>query len=266
MIVVKIGGSIVQGLHSSILDDFLELTKKEKVVVVHGGGNDVTSVANSMGKEQKFIISPEGKRSRYTDRDTSIIYTMVMSGKINKNITALLSSKGLLSVGITGIDGETILAERKKKLIILNEKGRKMVIDGGYTGKVSKVNPKLINILLENGYIPLISPVALSAEYEFLNIDGDRAAANIAGALKSDAIIFITNVNGLILEEKVVDHLTFEEAKNLLPKIGPGMEKKILASTEALTLGVKESIIASGSVKNPILSALSHNNCTVITK
>ncbi|MGN6821366.1 MAG: amino acid kinase family protein, partial [Candidatus Nitrosocosmicus sp.] len=128
------------------------------------------------------------------------------------------------------------------------------------------VNPKLINILLENGYIPVISPVALSAEYEFLNIDGDRAAANIAGALKSDAIIFITNVNGLILEEKVVDHLTFEEAKNLLPKIGPGMEKKILASTEALTLGVKESIIASGSVKNPILSALSHNNCTVITK
>jgi acetylglutamate/LysW-gamma-L-alpha-aminoadipate kinase len=266
MIVIKIGGSIVQGLHSSILDDFLELTKKEKVVVVHGGGNDVTSVANSMGKEQKFIVSPEGKRSRYTDRDTSIIYTMVMSGKINKNITALLSSKGLLSVGITGIDGETIIAERKKKLIILNEKGRKMVIDGGYTGKVSKVNPKLINILLENGYIPVISPVALSAEYEFLNIDGDRAAANIAGTLKSDAIIFITNVNGLILEEKVVDHLTFEEANNLLPKIGPGMEKKILASTEALTLGVKESIIASGSVKNPILSALSHNNCTVITK
>lgn len=266
MIVIKIGGSIVQGLHSSILDDFLELSKKEKVVVVHGGGNDVTSVANSMGKEQKFIVSPEGKRSRYTDRDTSIIYTMVMSGKINKNITALLSSKGLLSVGITGIDGETIIAERKKKLIILNEKGRKMVIDGGYTGKVSKVNPKLINILLENGYIPVISPVALSAEYEFLNIDGDRAAANIAGTLKSDAIIFITNVNGLILEEKVVDHLTFEEANNLLPKIGPGMEKKILASTEALTLGVKESIIASGSVKNPILSALSHNNCTVITK
>jgi [amino group carrier protein]-L-2-aminoadipate 6-kinase len=266
MIVIKIGGSIVQGLHSSILDDFLELTKKEKVVVVHGGGNDVTSVANSMGKEQKFIVSPEGKRSRYTDRDTSIIYTMVMSGKINKNITALLSSKGLLSVGITGIDGETIIAERKKKLIILNEKGRKMVIDGGYTGKVSRVNPKLINILLENGYIPVISPVALSAEYEFLNIDGDRAAANIAGALKSDTIIFITNVNGLILEEKVVDHLTLEEANNLLPKIGPGMEKKILASTEALTLGVKESIISSGSVKNPILSALSHNNCTVITK
>jgi acetylglutamate/LysW-gamma-L-alpha-aminoadipate kinase len=266
MIVVKIGGSIVDGLHPSILDDFLEISRKEKIVIVHGGGNEVTNIANSMGKEQKFIVSPEGKRSRYTDRDTAMIYTMVMSGKISKNITNLLTSKGLLSVGITGIDGETIIAERKKKLLILNEKGRKMVIDGGYTGKVSKVNPRLINILLENGYIPVISPIALSSEHEFLNIDGDRAAANIAGALKSDAIIFITNINGLIIDKKLVSHLTYDAARELLPKIGPGMEKKILASTEALALGVSKSIIASGSVSNPILSGLSHKECTVITK
>ena len=266
MIVIKIGGSIVEGLHSSILDDFMEISKKEKVVVVHGGGNEVTNIANSMGKEQTFIVSPEGKRSRYTDKETSMIYTMVMSGKISKTITALLSRKGLLSVGITGIDGETIIAERKKKLIILNEKGRKMIIDGGYTGKVSQINPKLINALLENGYIPVISPVALSEKYEFLNIDGDRAAANIAGALKSDVLIFITNVNGLILDEELVNCLTLDEATKLLPKIGPGMEKKILSSTEALALGVGKTIIASGSVKNPILSALSHKECTVITK
>jgi acetylglutamate/LysW-gamma-L-alpha-aminoadipate kinase len=141
-----------------------------------------------------------------------------------------------------------------------------MVIDGGYTGKVSKVNPRLINILLENGYIPVISPIALSSEHEFLNIDGDRAAANIAGALKSDAIIFITNINGLIIDKKLVSHLTYDAARELLPKIGPGMEKKILASTEALALGVSKSIIASGSVSNPILSGLSHKECTVITK
>lgn len=116
MIVVKIGGSIVDGLHPSILDDFIEISRKEKIVIVHGGGNEVTNIANSMGKEQKFIVSPEGKRSRYTDRDTAMIYTMVMSGKISKNITNLLTSKGLLSVGITGIDGETIIAERKKKI------------------------------------------------------------------------------------------------------------------------------------------------------
>ena len=229
MIVIKIGGSIVEGLHPSILDDFIELYKREKIVVVHGGGKDVTTIATLMGKEQNFIESPEGKRSRYTDKETSMIYTMVMSGKINKIITAMLSSKGISSVGITGIDGETIRAQRKKKLIILNEKGRKMIIDGGYTGKVSKIDPKLINILLNNGYLPVVSPIALGEEYEFLNIDGDRAAANIAGSLKSDIVIFITNVSGLIMDEKLVNQLTLDEAKKLLPKIGPGMEKKILA-------------------------------------
>ncbi len=266
MIVVKIGGSIVEGLHPSIMSDFAEIIKKEKIIVVHGGGKEVTSVSQKMGKEQLFIVSPEGKRSRYTDEETSIIYTMVMSGKINKQITAMLSKQGIPSVGLTGIDGETIKAERKKKLVIVNEKGRKMIIEGGYTGKVSKVNPNLINILLENGYTPVISPIAIDDEYNFLNIDGDRAAAYVAGRLQSDVIIFLTNVDGLIMNDRLVKDIDLEECRKILPRIGPGMEKKILASTESLDMGVKKAIIASGSVQNPISSALSHNNCTVIMK
>ncbi|WP_148686964.1 [LysW]-aminoadipate/[LysW]-glutamate kinase [Candidatus Nitrosocosmicus hydrocola] len=265
MIVIKIGGSIVEGLNPTILDDFKELVKNNKVVIVHGGGKDVTDTAHKMGKEQKFIVSPDGKRSRYTDKETAMIYTMVMSGKISKNIAAMLGSQGILSVGITGIDGEMIRAQRKKKLLILNEKGRKMIIEGGYTGKVSKVNPHLVNTLLDNGYIPIISPIALSEEYEFLNIDGDRAAANVAGALNADVVIFITNVNGLLIEDKLVTKLTLDEAKNLLPKIGPGMEKKVLASTEAISIGVKKAIIASGAVQNPIKMALENKDCTVIS-
>jgi [amino group carrier protein]-L-2-aminoadipate 6-kinase len=265
MIVIKIGGSIVEGLNPSILDDFSDLVKKQKVVIVHGGGEDVTKTANSMGKEQKFIMSPAGKRSRYTDKETAMIYTMVMSGKISKNITAMLQSKGISSVGITGIDGEMIKADRKTKLMVLNEKGRKMFIDGGYTGKVSSVNPKLINCLLENDYVPIISPVAISDEFEFLNIDGDRAAANVAGALQSDIIIFITNVNGLMMDNHLIPSISLQEAINILPQIGPGMEKKVFACTEALSMGVKKAIIASGSVQNPIMSALENKNCTVIS-
>jgi len=265
MIVIKIGGSIVEGLNPSILDDFNELVKKQKVVIVHGGGKDVTNVATSMGKEQRFIISPAGKRSRYTDKETAMIYTMVMSGKISKNITGMLESKGISSVGITGVDGKMIKAERKTKLMILNEKGRKMLIEGGYTGKVSKVDPKLINCLLDNGYVPVISPIAISDEFEFLNIDGDRAAANVAGALQSDVVIFITNVNGLMMDNQLLPNLSLEEAKDMLPRIGPGMEKKVLACTEALSMGVKKAIIASGLVQNPIMSALKSKNCTVIS-
>jgi acetylglutamate/LysW-gamma-L-alpha-aminoadipate kinase len=156
-------------------------------------------------------------------------------------------------------------AERKKKLLIINEKGRKMMIDGGYTGKINAVDPALIHNLVDNGYVPVVSPIALSEEYDFLNVDGDRAAAYVAGGVKADKVIFITNVNGLMLNEKLVTGMTLEQAKAALPKIGFGMEKKVLACTEAIEMGVKEAIIASGQVEKPISSAIAHNNCTVIT-
>jgi len=265
MIVIKIGGSVVDGLHSSTLADIKTIVEKDKLVFVHGGGKEVTATATKLGKEQKFIVSPGGVRSRYTDKETADIYTMVMSGKINKAITGMLLRQGIKAVGIAGIDGGVLKAERKKKLLIINEKGRKMMIDGGYTGKINAVDPALVHNLVDNGYVPVVSPIALSEEYDFLNVDGDRAAAYIAGGIKADKVIFITNVNGLMLNEKLVTAMTLEQAKAALPKIGFGMEKKVLACTEALEMGVKEAIIASGQVESPVSSAIAHSNCTVIT-
>jgi acetylglutamate/LysW-gamma-L-alpha-aminoadipate kinase len=265
MIVIKIGGSVVDGLHPSTLADIKAIADKEKLVFVHGGGKEVTSTATKLGKEQKFIVSPGGVRSRYTDKETAEIYTMVMSGKINKAIVGMLLRQGIKAVGIAGIDGAVLKAERKKKLVIVNEKGRKMAIDGGYTGRINAVDPALVNKLVESGYVPVVSPIALSEDFDFLNVDGDRAAAYVAGGVKADKVIFITNVNGLMLNEKLVTGLTLEQAKETLPKIGFGMEKKVLACTEALEMGVKEAIIASGQVDNPVSSAIAHQNCTVIT-
>ncbi len=264
MIVIKIGGSVVDGLHPSTLADIKAIAEKEKLVFVHGGGKEVTATATKLGKEQKFIVSPGGVRSRYTDKETAEIYTMVMSGKINKAIVGMLLRQGIKAVGIAGIDGSTLKAERKKKLMVINDKGRKMMIDGGYTGKINAVDPSLITTLVGSGYIPVVSPIALSEEFDFLNVDGDRAAAYVAGGVKADKVIFITNVNGLLLNEKLVTAMNLEEAKSTLPKIGFGMEKKVLACTEAIEMGVGEAIIASGQVDNPISSAIAHNNCTVI--
>lgn len=266
MIVIKIGGSVVDGLHPTALPDIKAIADRIKLVFVHGGGNEVTAIATKLGKEQKFIVSPGGVRSRYTDKETAEIYTMVMSGKINKAITGMLLRQGIKAVGIAGIDGGILKAERKKKLLIVNEKGRKMMIDGGYTGKINAVDPALLQILSNNGYLPVVSPIALSEEYDFLNVDGDRAAAYIAGGIKADKVIFITNVNGLMLNEKLVTSLTLEQAKAALPKIGFGMEKKVLACTEAIEMGVKEAIIASGHAEKPISAAIAHANCTVITQ
>lgn len=266
MIVIKIGGSIVDGLHESTMQDIKALINNgEKIAIVHGGGKEVTRIAERLGKEQRFIVSPGGIRSRYTDKETVEIYTMVMSGKINKEIVLMLRSNGINAVGLSGIDADIIRAERKKRLVIIDERGRRVAIDGGYTGKISKINASLLFSLLEQGYTPVISPIALSDEYEMLNVDGDRAAAYIAGALNADAVIFITNVDGLIMNDRLVTSLTYDDAKMLLPKIGFGMEKKVLACTEALSMNVKEAIIASGERKDPISSALRHENCTVIS-
>lgn len=265
MIVIKFGGSVLYELHPSIIEDLRQISKNERMVLVHGGGNEVTNMATKLGKEQKFIVSPSGIRSRFTDKETAEIYTMVMSGKINKIIVKMMVEAGIKAVGISGIDAGILRAIRKSKLTVLNEKGRKMIIEGGYTGKIQSVETSLLNILTEKGYLPVVSPIALSENYEFLNVDGDRAAAYIAGNLKADKVIFLTNVNGLHLDDKLVKSLTASQAKESMPKIGFGMEKKILASTEALMLGAKEVIISSGKVLNPITSAISHEDCTVIS-
>ncbi|HEY7572616.1 MAG TPA: [LysW]-aminoadipate/[LysW]-glutamate kinase [Nitrososphaeraceae archaeon] len=266
MIVIKLGGSIVSDrLDPSTFQDIRSILRNERLVIVHGGGKDVTNVASKLGKEQRFIVSPQGVRSRYTDKETIEIYTMVMSGKINKMIVGTLIQNGIKAIGITGIDGLTIRANRKKKLVIVNERGRKMIIEGGYTGKISSIDPHLIHLLVSEGYVPVISPIALGDDYEFLNIDGDRAAAYIAGGVKAEKILFMTDVEGLMINDQVMSTITLKQAKELLPSIGFGMEKKVLACTEALEMGVNESIIGSGLVENPISSCLSHNRCTVIT-
>ena len=281
MITIKIGGSVVDDLHPSVVADIKKLVDKlpenpkstgQGIVLVHGGGKEVTKVTEQLGKEPKFVVSPGGVKSRYTDLETAEIFTMVMSGRINKTIVRMLQKNGINAVGLSGIDGKIIQANRKKKLIIMNEKGRKQVIDGGYTGKITQVNESLIESLLDQHYVPVISPVAISEEFDLLNVDGDRAAANIAGKigmiarmhLPDNKIIFLTNVDGLLMDEKLVDTLTLAKAKEILPQIGFGMEKKILAATEALEMGVPEAIIANGQRENPISSAIAHNHCTVI--
>ena len=273
MITIKIGGSVVDDLHPSIVTDIKKLVDKlpertkatgEGIVLVHGGGKEVTKVTKQLGKEPRFVVSPGGVKSRYTDLETAEIFTMVMSGRINKTIVKMLQKNGINAVGLSGIDGKIIQADRKKKLIIMNEKGRKQAIDGGYTGKITQVNESLIETLLEQRYVPVISPVAISEDSEFLNVDGDRAAANIAGKigmiarmhLPDNKIIFLTNVDGLLMDEKLVDTLTLAKAKEILPQIGFGMEKKILAATEALDMGVPEAIIENGQRENPISSAI----------
>ncbi len=263
-VVCKIGGSIINGVDKSIIDDIRSLQKNgTRIILVHGGGDQVTSIAERLGKKQKFITSPEGIRSRYTDKETAEIFTMVMSGLLSKQIAQTLQRSGINALSLTGIDGGLLRATRKKKLLILDDRKRKIAIDGGYTGKINQVNTKLLDSLLDSSIVPIVSPIAAGEEWEFLNVDGDRACSHIAGAVKSKCAIFLTDTEGLILNGKVVRSMKTTDAKSSLPSIGPGMDKKIIAAVEAVEMGAEMSVIASGLKKNPLQSAIAGNGTVI---
>jgi len=266
LLVIKMGGSILkEGASSELVADLKTLAKEHKLILVHGGGAEVTETAAKLGKEQEFIVSPQGFRSRYTDKETMEIFTMVMAGKINKQIVSALQSQSIPAVGLSGLDGALLKAERKKRLIVVDERGRKKVIDGGYTGKINEVKVELLSLLLEKGYVPVVTPIATSEEFEPLNVDGDRTAAVVAGALKADRLILLTDVEGLLLKGKLVSKLTASEAEDSLSSIGKGMSTKVHAALEALNQGVKEVLVTSGVKQQPISSALKHESGTVMT-
>jgi acetylglutamate/LysW-gamma-L-alpha-aminoadipate kinase len=265
-VVIKVGGSLLkEGLPAPLIEDIKGVSSSHSLILVHGGGDIVTDVANKLGKEQRFVTSPEGIRSRYTDEETAGIYQMVMTGKVAKSLVMALSAAGINAVSVSGTDGRLMVGKRKKKLVIVDDRNRKVIIDGGYTGKVESVNAGLLELLVKNGYVPLVSPVAMGEQGEALNVDGDRAAAAIATGVRADRVLFLTNVEGLLLGGKLVEKLSPDEAEADLPQVGFGMQKKVLASIDAVRGGVREAIICSGRREKPLTMAMAHVGCTVIS-
>ncbi len=263
VLVVKVGGALAYPPPDHLVEDIVKVAGKERLVLVHGGAREVTRVAEAMGVKQRFIVSPSGFRSRYTDRETMEIFLMVMAGRVNKELVSRLCARGLRALGLTGVDGSLIKAVRKRKLIVV-EKGRKRVIDGGYTGRIKEVNTHLLDRLLKLGVTPVIAPVAMGEEGEPLNVDADRVAAYVAGSIKAEEIVVLTDVEGLIVNGKLVSRVSAGELDGYIKLARHGMRRKLYAAKEALNMGVKRVVIASGLKPNPVSTALKHESCTVI--
>jgi acetylglutamate/LysW-gamma-L-alpha-aminoadipate kinase len=266
-IVTKIGGDLIKnGLSPDLVNEIFSLCENNELVIVHGGGDIVTEIATRLGHPPKFVTSPKGFRSRYTDKETIEIFSMVMAGKINKEMVSTLRKSGINALGLSGLDGGLVRAQRKNQIIILNDKGRRMLLEGDYTGTIDYVNEDLLVLLIDNGYIPVISALAMGEKSEPLNVDGDRMAANIASAIKADRLILLTDVEGVLVNNKPVPTLNVNEARNMLDEIGPGMVTKLYASLEALDQGVEEVCISSGLLENALTRALAYENGTVLRK
>ena len=266
VIVVKLGGT--EGVDfSAICADAAELLAQgQKLVFVHGGSAEANSLGEALGTPPKFITSPSGYTSRYTDRTTLEVFLMAVNGKVNSLLTEQLHGLGINAFGLSGMDGSLMVATRKDSIQSV-ENGKRKIIRDDYTGKIEMVNSELLMALLGMGYLPVIAPVAVSHEGEALNVDADRAAAMVASALKAETLILLTAVPGLM--EKFPDEGTLirdlPQAK--LPaalEMAQGrMKKKVLGAEEALQGGVGKVIIADGRVEKPISNALNSNGTVI---
>jgi acetylglutamate/LysW-gamma-L-alpha-aminoadipate kinase len=238
-----------------------------KIVLVHGGSTEANNLGEALGSPPRFITSPSGFTSRYTDRKTLEIFLMAVNGKVNTLLVEQLHSLGVNALGLSGIDGKLLQAMRKESIQSV-ENGKRKVIRDDYTGKIEQVNVSLLKLLLDGGYVPVIAPVAVSPLGEALNVDADRAAAMVAAALHADTLILLTAVPGLLRNFPDENSLIRQLPRNQLPmalEVAEGrMKKKILGAEEALQGGVGRVIIADGRIENPITNALQGNG-TIIT-
>ena len=259
MIVLKIGGAAGVNMDSICADAAALIQQGQRIVLVHGGSAETNEISAQLGHPPRFVTNETGFTSRYTDRATLEIFAMVTAGKINTLLVERLQRAGINAFGLTGLDGRLMLAQRKDAIRIV-ENGRKLILRDDYTGKIEQVNGALLALLLDAGLTPVVAPLALSTNGEALNVDADRAAAHVAGAVKADQLIILTNVPGLMRsfpdESTLIPHLPKVGLEQALSFAEGRMKKKVLGASEALNLGVPEVIFADGRTAHPLIDAL----------
>ena len=246
-VVVKYGGNamIDENLKQQVMEDIALLWLiGVKVVLIHGGGPEINDMMKKLGKVPEFVDG-----LRVTDKETVDIVQMVLAGKVNKSLVTLLQMKGGHAVGLSGMDGGIIEAQIKDERL-------------GYVGKITKVRTQPINDLLEKNYIPVISTVASDRQGNTYNINGDTAAAFIAGALEAERLIMMTDVAGILKDKDdpstLIPRITVSEAKSLYGQgiVSGGMIPKVDCCIEAIDAGVKNVTIMDGRIPHAILMEL----------
>ncbi len=259
MIVVKVGGGTTLDVDAVVADIVSLRGTGAELLLVHGGAQTTNQVAEALGHPAQFVTSETGHVSRRTDRRTLEIFEMVYCGQLNKMWVEKLQTKGINAIGLSGLDGRVFEGTRKDTLRIRVE-GRRMVLRDDWTGTVEKVNVDLLKLLINAGYFPVLTPPGSSTAGEAINVDGDRAAAMVAGAFKAEALVILTDQVGLL--EKFPDESTLiakipkNQADRFMAFAEGRMKKKVMGAVEAIDEGVGRVIFADGRVGSPITGAL----------
>ncbi|NDL66916.1 acetylglutamate kinase [Anaerotalea alkaliphila] len=247
IVVVKYGGSAMvdDKVKETVIEDLVLMKLVGfKVVIVHGGGKEINALLDKVGKKARFVNG-----LRVTDEETMEVVEMVLAGKVNKDVVQMIQNHDLNAVGITGKDGKTL-------------KVRKVYSEGadiGFVGEITHVDTKLINTLLENDFIPVIAPIGTDEKGQTYNINADYAASAIAGALDSEKLIFLTDVEGVLRDvkdkESLISKIRLDEVDGLIASgvISGGMLPKVDCCVEGINKGVKNVHILDGRVEHSLL-------------
>ena len=247
LVVIKYGGNAMvnENLKQQVMEDIVLLWLiGVKVVLIHGGGPEISAMMEKIGKVPQFIDG-----LRVTDKETIDIVQMVLAGKVNKDLVNLLQTKGGHAIGVSGIDGGILECQMKDEKL-------------GYVGKITKVRAKPIEDILEKNYIPVVSTVASDRHGNSYNINGDTAAAHIAGALGAERLIMMTDIAGILKDKDdpstLIPEITVSEAKGLYESgvISGGMIPKVDCCIDAIEHGVENVVIMDGRIPHSILMEL----------
>ncbi len=244
IVVIKYGGNamINEKLKNSVVRDIVLLSIiGVKVVLVHGGGPEITELLNKIGKQTQFVDG-----LRVTDKETVEVAQMVLSGKINKSLVNLIECCGGKAIGLSGIDGHMISAKVKDERL-------------GFVGSITDIDPQPVLDVLEKGYIPVVSTLGCDDEGNVYNINADTAAAKIAGALQAESLISLTDTEGILMDkddpDTLISHITVKQTQQLIERgiISDGMIPKVECCTNAIKDGVKRVFIIDGRIPHSIL-------------
>lgn len=244
ILVVKYGGNamISEELKDSVMSDIILLsTIGIKVVLVHGGGPEITGMLNKIGKKSEFVNG-----LRVTDKETADVVQMVLAGKINKSLVNLLCSKGGKAIGLSGSDGGMIRAKPKSKEL-------------GFVGEITDINVQPILDVLEMGYIPVVSTVGFDSDGNTYNINADTVAAGIAGKLKAESLISMTDIAGILKDKDdpstLISKIYVEDSAKLMDEgiIQGGMIPKVQCCVDAINLGVRKVFVIDGRIPHSII-------------
>lgn len=259
MLVIKLGGSA--GLNYDAFLDDLALVK-EPVVFVHGGNAELDRISRLLGIEPLHVTSSTGQSSRFTDRATLEAMMMVYRGKINLTLVEGLQRRGVNAVGLSGVDGRLATGRRKSAIRAIVD-GKPKMLRGDYAGSIEEIDTKLLRLLLDAGYLPVVTPPALSGEGEAINVDGDKLALRLALALQADALVLLSNTSGLLrdLDDPAtrvseIDASNDASVEAAMETAGGRMKKKVQSAIDAVRAGIPLVVMGDARAEQPVSRAL----------